>query len=70
MQIGFLKFWRRRRKVRDQTAYLYSCVECSNGSRSRRSPTCRTGTSSRDGEEIMFECFSERDKRHEAIEAA
>jgi RNA polymerase sigma-70 factor (ECF subfamily) len=68
VQNGFVKFWKNRKRARDELAYLYSCVrsaamDLGKGERRRRALLARRAGPA-------FEISSDRAEREAAIEAA
>jgi RNA polymerase sigma-70 factor (ECF subfamily) len=68
VQNGFVKFWRNRKRARDELAYLYSCIrsaamDLGKGERRRRAQLTRHAGPA-------FEIPADRQEREAAIEAA
>jgi len=70
VQDGFARFWSKRGRPRDQTAYLYACVRAAamDLGRGRRRRETRERNSAR-GEMLVFEQPLEKVERQARIEA-
>jgi RNA polymerase sigma-70 factor (ECF subfamily) len=64
VQMGFLKFWRRRSRATDQVAYLYSCVRSAalDQGRGDKRRIAREKSAAH-SEEFMFDLPVERGQR-------